>query len=461
MMQRKYSIDEVISPKSVAVIGASETPGKIGYQILKNMLDQGYKGRVYPINPSATEIMGLKAYPSVKAVPESVDLACIIVPNNTVPKVVEECGEKGVKGVIIYAGGFAEIGEKGAELQRQITEIAARYGLRILGPNINGMFNGSISLNVSFNQFSRLSGPASIVSQSGSFASGVVFESIRNGLGFNKFIILGNRADVNEIEVLEYLGRDSDTKAIAMYIESLIDERAFVETASKISRSKPIVCLKAGVTGAGVRAIKYTTASEVRGDPSFAEAMKRAGVITVRGGEELVDTLFALINQPLPRGRRVGIVTNSGGIAVIATDRLEELGLEVPALSDATRGSLSKIIPAFGSPMNPVDLTGSVTYEMFRDSLLTLIEGDEVDIVMAVAIRSLFIPLDVFERAFTEAAEAASRRGKPFIVCMMGDDRMFELFSVLRSRGIPCYPTPERAAMSTAHLYEYSLIRQG
>lgn len=461
MTRRKYALDEVINPRSIAIVGASGTPGKIGYQILRNALEQGYRGRVYPVNPTATEVMGLKAYPSVKDIPESVDLACIIVPNNAVPQVVEECGEKGVKGAIIYAGGFAEIGGKGAELQRKIAETAARYGMRILGPNINGMFNGSASLNVSFNQFSRLDGPASIVSQSGSFASGVVFESIRNGFGFNKFIILGNRADVNEVEALEYLGKDSDTKAIAMYIESLIDEEAFVNIASKVSRSKPIVFLKAGVTEAGVRAIRYTTASEVEGDPRLEEALRRAGVVTVRGGEELVDTLFALINQPAPRGRRVGVVTNSGGIAVIATDRLEELGLEVPALSSETRERLKKIIPGFGSPWNPVDLTGSLTYEMLRDSLMTLIESEEVDILMAVAIRSIFIPLDVFERAFTEAAEAASKRGKPFIVCMMGDDRMFELFSALRGKGIPCYPTPERAATSTAHLYEYSLIRGG
>lgn len=422
-------------------------------------MDQGFKEKVYPINPSATEILGLKAYPSVKDVPDEVDVACIILPNTAVPSAVEECGQKGVKGVIIYAGGFAEIGEKGAELQRIVTEIASKYGLRILGPNINGMFNGSISLNASFNQFKTLEGPASIVSQSGSFASGIVFESIRHGFGFSKFIILGNRADVDEVEALEYLEEDQQTKGIALYLESIKDEESFVRVASRVSRKKPIVFIKGGVTSNGTRAIKYTTASHPKGDPSYSEVAKRAGLIVTKSAEELVDALFTLIHQPPPKGKRVGIVTNSGGIAVIMTDRLEEGGLVVPELSGGLREKLSKVVPPFGSTANPVDLTGSVTYEMFRDSLITLIDSDEVDVVAAVAIRSLFVPLEVFEKSFSEAGKEARRVNKPFVCCVMGDDRIFELFSSLRSKGIPCYPTPDRAARALIHLYEYSLVK--
>ncbi|MCS7142194.1 MAG: CoA-binding protein [Aigarchaeota archaeon] len=456
----KHPLKSVIYPRSIAVIGASGTPGKIGYQILKNAIDQGYKGKIFPINPSESEIMGLKAHANVNDVPEEIDLACIIVPNNVVPQVVEECGKKGVKGVIIYAGGFAEIGEKGAELQRKIVEAASKYGLRVLGPNINGMFNGSISLNVSFNQFKTLDGPAAIVSQSGSFASGVVFESIRCGFGFNKFIILGNRADVNEIEALDFLSSEPDVKGIAMYLESISDERSFIEVAARTTKQKPIVCVKAGVSDAGVRAIKYTTASEVKGDPFMSSIFKESGVVMVKDGEELVDALFALIHQPLPRGNRVGIVTNSGGIAVILTDRLGELGMKVPHLSEPVRQKLSKIMLPIGSAHNPVDLTGSVTKESFRDSLTTLIESGEVDLVIATAIRSLFLPLEIFEGAYTEAAEIARRNSVPFLVCMMGDDKMFDLFSSLRSKGIPCYPSPERAAKSAYHLYEYSKVRE-
>lgn len=448
-------LDEVLNPSSVAVVGASQTPGKIGYQILKNCLDQGYKGTVYPVNPKADEILGLKCYPSIGDIPGTLDLVAIVIPNQAIPGVLEACGSKGVKGAVVYAGGFAESGPEGTLLQEEMVETARRNGIRILGPNINGLYNASISLNLSFNQFQPLGGPASIVSQSGSLSSGVVFQSIRQGFGFSKFISLGNKADVSEIDVLEYLGRDADTKAIALYIEEVEDEERFIEVARKLSEVKPIVAVKGGFTEAGIRTIRMTTASEPNEDPTLSEVFAKAGILNVEGTTQLIDTLAALIFQPPLKGNRIAICSNAGGLACICADQCEKLGLKVPVLSKETQQKLRQVIPRFGACANPVDLTGSVTLEMYREVADIILRDKGIDGVIFCAIRSIFTPVNVYTDPWTQAQGVAQQLGKPILSCMMGDEEIFRARELLNEQGVPLYFSPERAAYAMSKLHEY------
>lgn len=449
------SLEEIFNPVSVAVVGASETPGKVGYQILKNCLDQGYKGKIYPVNPGSTEIFGLKAYPSIREIPGNVDLVAIVVPNQAISGVLEDCGTKGVKGAIVYAGGFAECSEEGAELQRKIVETARANGIRMFGPNINGLFNAAISLNLSFNQFQSLGGPASIVSQSGGLSSAIVFQSLRQGLGFGKFISLGNKGDINEIDALNYLARDADTKAIALYIESLADEQKFIEVARQLVKVKPIVAIKGGYTRAGIRTMQMNTGSLPGSDPTLKEVFRKAGVLVAEGETDLVDALAALTTQPPLKGNRIAICTNAGGPACICADHCETSGLILPVLSDETQQKLRKVIPRFGVSANPVDLTGSVTLEMFWEAINIILRDDGVDGLICMAIRSTFTPVKVFTEPWIKAKTLADELGKPLLACMMGDAEIYKARDILTQHKIPVYFTPERVASAMSKLHEY------
>ena len=459
-MSRTFSpLEEIFNPASVAVVGASETPGKVGYQILKNCLDQGYKGKVYPINPGSSEIFGLKAYPSIKDLPGNVDLVAIVVPNQAIPGVLADCGTKGVKGAIVYAGGFAECSDEGAELQKKIVATARENGIRMFGPNINGLFNASISLNLSFNQFQSLGGPASIVSQSGGFSSAVVFQSLRQGLGFGKFISLGNKGDLNEIDALNYLGRDPDTKVIALYIESLADEAQFIEVARELVKKKPIVAVKGGYTAAGIRTMQMNTGSQPAASPTLKEVFKKAGVMVAEGETDLVDALVALATQPPLRGNRIAICTNAGGPACISADHCESLGLLLPVLSDETQQQLRKVIPKFGVAANPVDFTGSVTKEMYWEAVNIVLRDEAIDGLICMAIRSTFTPVNVFTEPWIKAKTLADELGKPLIACMMGDAEIYKARDTLNQHGIPVYFTPERVANAMSKLHDYKKYR--
>lgn len=459
MPKTPFPLEDIFKPASVAIVGASETPGKVGYQILKNCLDQGYQGKVYPVNPGSSEIFGLKAYASVKDIPGNIDLVAIVVPNQAISGVLEDCGSKGVKGAIVYAGGFAECHAEGAELQKKIAETARANGIRMLGPNINGLFNGAISLNLSFNQFPSLGGPASIVSQSGGFSSAVVFQALRQGFGFGKFISLGNKGDINEIDALNYLGRDEDTKAIALYIESLDDEQRFIEVARELVKVKPIVALKGGYTPAGIRTMRMNTASLPGRDPTLREVFAKAGVIQATGETDLVDALAALTSQPPLRGNNIAICTNAGGPACICADHCESSGLTLPVLSAETQEKLRKVIPRFGVAANPVDFTGSVTLEMYWEAVNIVLRDEAIDGLICMAIRSTFAPVNVFTEPWIKAKALARQLGKPLLTCMMGDAEIFKARDIMNLNGIPFYFTPETVAGAMSKLYQYQKYR--
>lgn len=455
-------LEGILYPKSIAIVGASNKPGKIGYQLVKNIIDHGYKGKVYPVNPTAEKILGLKCYPALEAIPDDVDIAGVVVPAKLVPVVLQQAGKKKVKGLVIYASGFAEKGPEGEAYQRQVAALAKKNGVRILGPNTNGFFNGDIDLNMTFNPFKTLKGPVSIITQSGGLASGFTFEAIRQGISINKFINVENKADVNEIELMEFLAKDRSTKAIFMYLESIENVDEFVRVARKVTKIKPIVGYKAGLYPGGARIIAIHTGAKQKGE-DIDRVFREAGIIHVKGVTEAIDTLNVLVHVPLPKGSKIGLLTNSTGISGIISDICEENGFKLPRFSEELGGRIGRILPpGLGFPYNPVDTTANTSYDIMKGVLTELINSEEVDIVVAAAIRSAFVPYEHFECAWRESFQLAKERDKPMVGVMMGDDAADQLvIETLKKAGMPVYPTPERAALSLVHLYEYSLIKKG
>ncbi len=442
-------IRPLFEPKSVAVVGASRNPAKTGYQILKNIVDAGFKGKIYPINPKAPEILGLKAYPSLLDVPDEVDLAVIVVPARFVPQVMEEAGKKGVKAAVIISGGFRETGtEEGRELERKLVETARKYGVRFLGPNCQGVNNPHKGLCASW-PIITAKGPLAIVSQSGTVAATFEIWAENEGVGVSKMAALGNKADINELDLLEYLGEDPDTKAIGMYIEAVSDGRRFIEIASKVSPKKPIVILKSGRTESGAKAVASHTGSLAGSYNLYLAAFKKVGAIPVDSIEELYDVTKGLALLPKPRGNRVQIVTSSGGSGIISTDYVEMLGLRMAELSPQVRDALKQKLPSYCIVKNPLDLTGDADAERYDAALEELFKDDGIDIIITI-----------FGDPISGASEVIKKwylKGKTIIPVYLGGGKVEEEEKAkMHSMGIPVYPTPERAVKVAKALWIYT-----
>jgi len=460
-MKEKHSLENIIAPKTIAVVGASRDPTKLGHVLLKRIIEGGYKGAIYPINPTAKEILGLQAYSSIQSLDGGVDLALIIVPNSQVPEVLEECAAKGVKGAVIITGGFAETGSKGAELQQKLREVVSKTSLRVFGPNINGMVNATVRLNANFDYYDTSGGSISFVSQSGALGAAIVQWALPEGVGFNKFIAIGNRVDVDECEVLEYLAEDPDTKVILLYLESAADGKRLLSTAKKVTRRKPIVGMKIGSTEASGRATIAHTASLAGVDEVYDASFRQAGIIRVYGMEEMVDVGLALSLQPPARGDRICVCTNTGGPGLIATETCERLGLKLPAMPEETSRELREILPSIGSPRNPVDLTAMSDEKTHRTVIEIVLRNDSFD---GVLVNALLVPLydaEMISRVWLGHLKLARELGKPIVGSLIGatlDGKDLNNYRVnLRRGGLPLYPTPERAARCLKALVDYGL----
>ena len=366
----KDVMDGLFRPKAVAVVGASSTPGKIGYTVVKKLIESKYEGKIYPINPKGGEILGFKAYPGIKDVPDTIDAAVITVPATMVPQAVIDCGEKGVKGLIIITSGFSEVGNK--DLENQIVESANSYGMRILGPNIVGTLSNSDKLNASFAPSLPLLGKASLVSQSGALLIAIDAATYTRRVGFDRMISIGNMADVSIADTIEWLNDDENTACISLYIEGLKDGRHFIKASRKAK--KPIVALKAGVSAHGAAAAASHTGSLAGATKVYDAAFQQAGSTTgLRIWIALFDITLALSLQPPMQGENLLIITNGGGIGVLATDAVEKYGLPLKFAPERCSGRSSRnIMPEYGSAKNPVDLTGMVRKEWYcrlRDAI--------------------------------------------------------------------------------------------
>lgn len=451
-------LDCFFRPKSVAIIGASHTPTKLGYTILENFVKGEFKGRFYPVNPNTESILDQKVYSSVKKIPGSVDLAVISVPAPLVPDVLRECGEKKVKGAIIISGGFAEIGD--VKREEEVKRIGKKYGIRIIGTNCMGVFDPYNKIDTLFMPSYRLKRPRkghiSFISQSGAFGIAAMDWAAQRNIGINKFISFGNKVDVDEIDCLELLENDKNTKCISMYVESINKGREFIKVAKRVSKKKPIVCLKAGVTESGSRAVHSHTGSLAGSGKVYSAAFKQAGVIEVGGIGEMFDITRVLAYQPRPNKDRIAIITDGGAFGVMATDAIEKYDLKMAKFSDGLKKELKKFVSPNASVENPIDLTGDASTDMYYDVLHRIAKDPEVDGIIAVCL--LQVPT-ISSKIVGVLADVNRSYKKPLIACMMGGEFTDLHMRMLEEENIPTYPTPHLAVRAMAALVKYDRYR--
>ena len=374
-MQEQHYLTSLFEPKSVAVIGASERENSVGNILFKNILESGYKGRLYAINPKHETIQGVQAYKSIEEIGARVELAVIATRPQTVPEIVEQCGRSSIKYVIIITAGFAETGHSGASLERKTLEIARSYGVRVLGPNCLGIIRPELGLNATFARVNATAGNLALVSQSGAMCSAVLDWAAANKVGFSSVISLGSTADVDFGEILDYLVCDNRTHYILLYIEGIRNARRFMSALRSAARIKPIILLKAGRHAAGSAAVKVHSGMIAGSDSVFDAAVRRAGVVRVKNVGQLFYASKALASKFCPLGKRLAIITNGGGPGAMAADRAGDMKIPLAELSAATQKALNATLPSTWSQSNPIDIVGDATPERYRDTILAVAEG--------------------------------------------------------------------------------------
>ncbi len=452
-------LDNFFSPQSVAVVGASSKPGKIGHELVRNISQYQFKGKVYPINPNAEAILGLKCYPSINAVQEKIDLAVYVAGSNILPELVEEAGRKGVKNAIIVSGGFKEMGEDKALYEDQLVATAHEYGMRIIGPNCIGVFDSTSRLDTFFYPHDRMIRPTpggvSFVTQSGTFGLTFLEWATNSRLGMRRLVSLGNRCDVNEIDMVRYLGRDPFTKVIALHLESISDGRQLFKEAREVTARKPIVALKTGRVEGSKAAKSHTGA--ITGSYQVCKSLfKSSGMILAESFEELFDLSKAIEKQPVARGRNLTIVTNAAGPSVAAADLCHELGLKIV---DFSKGILTKLVsslPSYAVIGEYVDLTGSATTEDYQKTFQIVLEEPQIDAILNFVV---FLNPPLSSDVVNVIAEV-QRQAKPIVCWATGGDFSQQLIKKLEEAGVPTYPTTERAIRAIQGLIEAGKTRK-
>lgn len=452
-------MDEVLTgllrPKGIAIIGASTTPGKIGHSVVKNLIESGYKDGIYPVNPSADEILGLKTYKSVLDIPDAVDSAVITIPAKFVLDAAKECGEKGVKGLIVITSGFSEVGD--VELENQLVELAHNYGMRVLGPNVVGTLSNSDDMNASFAPFLPLEGSASLVSQSGALLIAIDAITYTRRIGFDKLVSIGNMSDVNFGDMVAWLNEDENTKCISLYIEGLKDGSRFIHECSKAS--KPIVVLKAGVSEHGAAAAASHTGSLAGAQKIYGAAFQQAGVIESTDLSDLFDSTLALSLEPPMRGDNLLVLTNGGGVGVLATDAAEKAGLPMKFAPESVQTELKKHMPSFGSAKNPVDMTGMAGNDWYYDTTKFSFAHDWVDgLVVLYCETAMTNPMEIAKSIYNAVAETGIT-DKPITVSFVGGERCDEAMQWLVEKGIPAYNAPDLAVKAMGKLRHYARLQ--
>ncbi|HDZ86259.1 MAG TPA: CoA-binding protein, partial [Actinobacteria bacterium] len=449
-------LNRLLEPKSIAVIGAAREEGKVGHVILDNLIEAGFKGDIYPINPKADEIHGLKTYPSVSAVKGDIDLVIIVTPAKTVETLIEEGGKKGVKNIVVISAGFKEIGIEGARLERQIVKTAKKHGIRLLGPNCLGVINAHIGLNASFTRVGPLKGNIAFISQSGALQTAVLDMSQELGLGFSKFISLGNKADLDEVDFIQALAADKKTSVICLYLEGVSDGSKFLRVASKIALKKPIIALKAGRTAAGAKAVSSHTGTLAGSEKAYIAAFAQSGVINAASLEQLFSFAKVLSKQRTPKGNKLGIVTNAGGPAILASDFAAKAVLRIESLSGSTINNLAKFLPSAANLYNPVDLLGDAKADRYEKALKIVFSDENVDSVLVILTPQAMTEID---KTAQIVAKAAKNSKKPIVCAFMGGPEIKKAQDILQLNHIPNFIYPEEAVKAIGSLVTYSKIK--
>lgn len=453
-------LDAIFKPRSIAVIGASRRSDSIGRHILHNLIENEYQGVVFPVHPTAPVIHSIKAYPSVLDIPDPVDLAIIVVPHQHVLDVVEECGQKGVRGLVVITAGFREVGGEGIAREEALIDLVRRHEMQLIGPNCMGVINtaADVSMNATFAPTFPPPGPIGFMSQSGALGVTILDHAHELGLGISMFVSMGNKADTTGDQLVAYWGRDPATRLILMYNESFGNPRLFTQLAREVTRQKPILAVKAGRTITGARAASSHTGALAGLDVAVDALFDQCGVIRATTLDELFDFAMAFGNQPIPGGNRVAIITNAGGPGILTADACESLGLEIAALTEETSHRLRAEVPEEASVENPVDLIASADAEVYRTALDIVLEDPNVDAAIAIFVP----PVQVDTRAVAAGiADIVDRhRGKTVLGCLMGKKGVRIGFSELQRRSVPAFMFPESAARALAAMDKYRQLRE-
>ena len=446
-------LDAIFAPKNVAVIGATERQGSVGRTILWNLISSPFGGAVFPVNPTRSSVLGIRAYPNVAALPEPVDLAVIVTPAHTVPGVVQECADAGIKGVVVISAGFKERGPDGVELERQILQIAREHDMRIIGPNCLGVMRPLFGLNATFASAMARPGNVGFISQSGALCTAVLDWSFSENVGFSAFISIGSMLDVGWGDLIDYLGNDPNTHSIVIYMESVGDARSFLSAAREVAQRKPIIVIKAGRTAAAAQAAASHTGSLTGSDEVLEAAFRRAGVLRVDRISEVFYMAEVLAKQPRPKGRRLTIVTNAGGPGVLATDALITGGGELTELTDATMDALNGILPAHWSHNNPVDILGDAGPDLYAKSLEIVAKDPNSDGLLVI----------LTPQAMSDATQTAEKLralgsfdDKPLIASWMGGPDIAAGEAILNRSNIPTFAFPDTAVHMFNYMWHYN-----
>jgi len=450
------NIESIMNPRSIAVVGATNRPGSVGLAVFRNILSAGFEGVLYPVNPKAKSVQSVKAYPKLVDIPDEVDLAVVIVPAEIVCSILEEAGQKQVKGAIVISAGFKEVGGHGVELENCLKEMVGKYGIRLVGPNCLGVINNSekVRMNASFATKMPKAGNIAFISQSGALCTAVLDYAEGRDVGFSKFISFGNKADVNEIDLLRYLKDDPDTDVIVMYLEDITHGRAFLETAREITwqAHKPMLAVKAGRSAEGARAAASHTGSLAGSDNAYDAIFYQSGIQRVEGVAELFNYAHAFAKQPVPKGNRIAIVTNAGGPGIMATDAAIRHNLKIATLSEETEKKLKQVLPPTASIRNPVDVIGDATHERYEAAIRHTLMDENVD--GAIVILTPQAMTDILETAEI-VPRVAKDIDKPVLCSFMGIVDVSEGIRYLEKHGIPNYAFPEAAVRSMASMAFY------
>nr|WP_319374619.1 acetate--CoA ligase family protein [uncultured Methanobacterium sp.] len=446
---------DMFNAKSVAVIGASETKGKIGYDLMTSLLNY-YKGKIVPINPKGGEVLGLPAYKSIKE-HGHVDLAVIVIPSHLIPSTVEECGEIGIKNIVVISAGFKEVDTEGARLENQLVEICKEYNIKLVGPNCLGIMDTYNDMNASFSSDIAHKGKISFMTQSGAIMAAILDYADKKNIGFSRIVSLGNKAVINENDCMKDFMEDENTEVITAYLEGIVDGPGFIDACREASRKKPVLVIKSGTTSKGSEAVSSHTGTIAGSDSAYEAAFSQCGIIRVNSLDEMMDYSSALALSPLPKGNKIAIITNAGGPAIMTTDAAIKAGLEIAELTTETKEKLNEGLPATASVKNPVDVLGDASPERYAFTLDTVLADPNVDgVIYLVTPQSVTDPEGIAQVAI----DHASKTEKPILCSFFGGTRFEGAEKLLAAKQVPNYLYPKRAVKSLKTLYDYTIIRK-
>ncbi|NLV40805.1 MAG: CoA-binding protein [Candidatus Hydrogenedentes bacterium] len=449
-------LEALLYPESIAVIGASKSPGKVGYAVLDNLIKAGFKGPLIPVNPTADEILGLRCHKDVRDAGVKVDHSIIVVPNKAVLAAVEASVAAGARAVTVITAGFKEVGAEGAAMEREVAEYCRKRGVRMLGPNCLGLLNTQNHMNASFAAQFPKPGSISVLSQSGALCTAILDWSEGRGVGLAKLLSIGNKADLCETDLLECLADDDQTRVIVAYLESIASGPEFIKVAEAVSAKKPVVVLKAGTTAAGGKAASSHTGSLAGADIAYGAAFKRAGVVRAENFEALFDYAQAFATQPLPKGDRIVVITNAGGPGIMAADAVETLGMKMEPLTPEVAEHVKKNLAAAASVANPVDVLGDAPPEKYAMALEAVLADPKTDGVVVILTPQAMSDPDATADAIIQAAAACD---KPVLACFMGGSNVLGARAKFVAGGVPDYTSPERAVAAMKAMVGYSAWR--